>query len=59
MTHRPETTRIDPELVGQETAPDAARPTATGGWFKLAALIWIVPILLGFVFLAAILVAVI
>ena len=57
MSQRANTPRLDPEAVGQDTAPDAERPTATGRWFRVAALIWIVPILLAVIFAVVLLVA--
>lgn len=54
MSLHANTPRTDPDAVGQSPIPDAKRPTATGNWFKLGALIWIVPILLGVIFAATI-----
>lgn len=57
MSQPATTPRVDPNSVGQDPIPDAKRPTATGNWFKFGALIWIVPILLGVIFAAAIFLA--
>jgi len=55
MSQRANSPRLDPDAVGQDPTPDAERPTATGGWFRVAALIWIVPILLAVIFAAVML----
>ena len=51
------TPRLDPDVAGQDRAPEAQRETAVGGWFKVGALVWIVVIVVAVVFIVAIITA--